>query len=345
MDSSLAFRSQPTSEAAASSTWPSWMQGPEARLGHWPDLYMPAACISQDLRQYYTVGGRLDYPGYVAGDRQGIDWIGYESFTRERLEAAARWSAMMEMPHRFNEANGRIELDVEVGGHVRPQVNGSVLPAQTARVPFSPALGISLLRESQGSIPAGVGAVGTGSASLSQPLAFHPGPAVRAAARTRSPVCGEKRKRSASPSPAPHSLSVLAQAAAQARSPDYRERRRRSAYLSPYAPFVSSPEQVAARSRNPSGSSSPPLSPLPPSPHCVYPSPENLARMSSAAGHVFGAPDFGITLPRAGERARAPVAQAPRPGSTQDTTPQRVARRRDSWTVIPPVPLYPWGAK
>jgi hypothetical protein len=47
---------------------------------------------------------------------------------------------------------------------------------------------------------------------------------------------------------------------------------------------------------------------------------------SLAAGHRPGAPDFGITLPRAAEPVRAPVSLASWAESTQDATRSRAYR-------------------
>jgi hypothetical protein len=129
MDSSLPVQTPSVSNGAAELTYASWTQVTEVRPGHWPDLYIPDDCIPQDLRQYYAIGAKLEYPGYVAGHRPIIDWIRYNKFTRERKEAASRRTTSTGMPYRFNKVNGRIELDLESGGPVRSQVNGPVTPA------------------------------------------------------------------------------------------------------------------------------------------------------------------------------------------------------------------------
>jgi hypothetical protein len=279
---SYSYRPNPATNEVVRLSFAPWTQVRDVRPGHWPDFYIPDSCITEQFRGLYDIGEKLP-----EGEWYYLNWIGYYEFKLERTEAAERSTALTGMPYWFNKVTGEVELEMEVGGFVRPQVNELV---GLAAVPFSPTPRDSNVRESHEALPvgAGVGDVGVDVPNFSRPLAFRPMSAARTstAARTRSPVRRERKSRSRSASPS-------------------------RSYFS-----LSWAQQEAPRSW--SSTSMPPRRPRRRMTDDYFPNPENMELMCNMPGGAGpGDHNFGIILPHFAERARALVSSAPRAGSTQ----------------------------
>jgi hypothetical protein len=253
---SYSYRPNPASNEVVTLTFAPWLQVRDVRPGHWPDFYIPDSCIPEQFRGLYDIGEKLPEGAWYF-----LNWIGYYEFKLERMEAAARCSALTGMPYWFNKVTGEVELEMEVGGSVGPRVNELV---GLAAVPFSPIPRDSNVWESQEALPvgAGAGAVGVDVPNFSRPLAFRPMSAARTstAARTRSPVRRERRSRSrsASPSRSYFSLSWSQQEAPQSRS----------SHMSSSSTSMAFPR------------------PLPRSTDCIFPSPENMELIYHRGGGI-----------------------------------------------------------